>query len=82
MATHLGIVPRAEVVKLALDFLRPPLGGMGKQGELGIGLGGLALAEGFGKLAYLASPPKRRGKVVSLTPDRYPRAGVVFVKIG
>src|SRR5262245_18534809 len=38
---RLWIVPRAEVVKLAADFLCPAAGSVGEQGEVGIRLCGL-----------------------------------------
>src|SRR5262249_9865039 len=41
-----GIVPRAKVVQLALDLPGPLADGVGREGELGVGLGRL---DGFGR---------------------------------
>ncbi len=55
--SSVGIVPRAEVVKLATDFFRPSLGCMGEQREFGIGLVGLATGGGRGRIALRGDTP-------------------------
>lgn len=47
---RLGVDPRAEVVQSAADFLGPAACGVGEEREIGVGLGGLALTAGAGRL--------------------------------
>ena len=46
------VVPPAKVVQLAPDLFRPAAGGVGVEGEVGLGLWGFALATRSGRLGH------------------------------